>query len=171
MDSTVVSAQGTRARAIIGVLAAATLILFGAAPAWAVNYGPVTATAPSTPSCTLAGKTYTCTVSGTGSYAGVNSAPASSVYLQIEVWRCPVTTLSIAANGTAPTGCAREANLQTAPVLANCILVCIPVTKSSGSAACSATSAFNYFTRSTLWLTTGTLAAGTTSLTKNVKGC
>jgi hypothetical protein len=49
--------------------------------------------------------------------------------------------------------------------------VCVPVTKVSGSATCTATASYNYFTRSTLWLSTGTVASGTTALTKSAKGC
>jgi hypothetical protein len=158
-------------KAAVGILASATLILFGAAPAWAVTYGTVTAVATAAPTCTLAGKTYTCSVSGTGSYTGTNAAPASTVYLQIEVWRCPTTTASIAVNGATPAGCTREANVQSATVTANCALVCIPITKSSGSATCTATAAYNYFTRSTLWLSSGVVATGTTAVNKNVKGC
>jgi hypothetical protein len=172
MSSTVVSARGTRAKAIIGVLAAATLILFGAAPAWAVSYGSVTATATAAPTCTLSGKTYTCSVAGTGSYTGSNGSPASTVYLQVEVWRCPTTTSSIAVNGATPAGCTREANVQTASTVpANCVSVCIGSTKASGSATCTATAAYNYFTRSTLWLSTGAVASGTTALLKSAKGC
>ena len=171
MRSTVVSARGTRAKAIIGVLAAATLILFGAAPAWAVTYGTVTATATAAPSCSLSGKTYTCSVAGTGSFTGSSSAPASAVYLQVEVWRCPTTTASIAVNGATPAGCTREANVQSATVSASCISACIGATKAAGSATCTATAAYNYFTRSTLWLTTGAVATGTTAVGKSLKGC
>jgi hypothetical protein len=171
MSSTVVSARGTRAKAIVGVLAAATLILFGAAPAWAVSYGTVTATATAAPTCTLSGKTYTCSVAGAGSYTGSNGSPASTVYLQVEVWRCPTTTASIAVNGATPSGCTREATVNSGTVPANCSSLCIGSTKASGSATCTATAAYNYFTRSTLWLSTGTVATGNTALLKSAKGC
>ena len=171
MRSTADSTRTKRSSAVVGVIAALTLVLFGAAPAWAVTYGTVTATATATPTCSLSGKTYTCSVAGTGSYTGSNSAPASTVYLQVEVWRCPTTTASIAVNGTTPTGCTREANIQSSTVTANCTAVCIPVTRASGSATCTATASYNYFTRSTLWLSTGAVATGSTAVNKNVKGC
>lgn len=160
-----------RGRLVVGAIAAVVFSLFATSPAWAVTYGTVTATATATPTCTLVSKTYTCTVSGSGSYTGVKTAPASSVYLQVEVWRCPTTTASILVNGLTPTGCTREANIQSSTVTANCTTVCIAATKSSGSATCTATAAYNYFTRSTLWLSTGAVAAGTTAVAKSVKGC
>ncbi len=160
-----------RGKGIAGLFAAIVLILVTAAPAWAATYGTVTATVPTTPTCTLAGKTYTCSLSGTGSYTGVKTAAASPVYLQIEVWRCPTTTASIAVNGATPAGCTREANVQSATVTANCTSVCVSATKASGSATCTATAAYNYFTRSTLWLSTGAVATGTTAVAKSVKGC
>lgn len=171
MNQRMRGALSARGKGVVGVLAAVVLILFTASPSWAATYGSVTATAPTTPTCTLAGKTYTCSLSGTGSYTGVKTAAASPVYLQIEIWRCPTTTASIAVNGATPASCTREANFQSATVTANCTSVCVPVTKVSGSATCTATASYNYFTRSTLWLSTGTVASGTTALTKSAKGC
>ena len=171
MRSTADSTRTKRSSAVVGVIAALTLVLFGAAPAWAVSYGTVTATATATPTCSLSGKTYTCSVAGTGSYTGSPSTPAATVYLQVEVWRCPTTTSSIVISGAAPAGCTREANVLSATVTGNCYAVCIGATKASGSATCTAPTAYNYFTRSTLWLSTGAFATGTSAVTKNVKGC
>ena len=160
-----------RVRGIASLVAAGIMLVITAAPSWAVSYGTVTATATAAPTCTLAGKTYTCSVSGAGSYSGVKTAPASAVYLQVEVWRCPTTTASIAVNGASPTGCTREANIESANVTANCTSACVSSIKSVGSATCTATAAYNYFTRSTLWLSTGAVATGATAVAKSVKGC
>ena len=171
MRTTEGRSKTNRSTVIVSACAALALILFGAAPAWAVTYGTVTATATATPTCSLSAKTYTCSVAGTGTYTGSSSTPAATVYLQVEVWRCPTTTSSIVISGAVPSGCTREANVQSATVTGNCYAVCIGATKASGSATCSAPTAYNYFTRSTLWLSTGAFATGTSAVTKNVKGC
>ena len=171
MKSRVVFALGARGRGVVGALAAVLLTLFVASPSWAVTYGTVTATAPTSPTCVLSGKTYTCSTSGTGSYSGNSAAPLSSVYLQVEVWRCPTSTLSVAVNGATPSGCVRQANTQSSVVVANCKASCTGSIKAAGSATCTVTSTYNYFTRATLWLSTGAVATGSTAVTKNVKGC
>jgi len=171
MKSWVGFALGARGRGVVGALAAVLLTLFVASPSWAASYGSVSASAPTSPSCSLSGRTYTCSTSGTGSYSGNSSAPLSSVYLQVEVWRCPTSTTSVAVNGGTPSGCVRQANTQSSVVVANCTASCTGNTKAAGSATCTVTSTYNYFTRATLWLSTGAVATGSTAVTKNVKGC
>ena len=164
-------ALSARSRGLFGILAALMLTLFVASPSWAVTYGSVSTTAPTTPSCSLSGKTYTCAVSGTGTYTGVKAAPITSGYLEVEVWRCPTSVSSIAVSGVAPSGCAREALIDSNIVSANCSVLCVGSTKAAGTPTCTVMASYNYFTRAIFWLTSGTLATGTTSVTKNVKGC
>jgi len=164
-------ALSARSRGLFGILAALMLTLFVASPSWAVTYGSVSTTAPTTPSCSLSGKTYTCAVSGTGTYTGVKTAPVTSGYLEVEVWRCPTTVSTVAVNGVAPSGCTREALIDSNIVSANCSVLCVGSTKAAGTPTCTVTASYNYFTRAIFWLTSGTLATGTTSVTKNVKGC
>ena len=78
MRTTAVSTRTKRSSAVVGVIAALTLILFGASPAWAVSYGTVTATATASPTCSSSGKTYTCTITVTNDQSLTSPASDAS---------------------------------------------------------------------------------------------